>query len=155
MELLTPDIRIGLRANAAASIAIHGAYDPAPLLKLFNPLGAATWLATELDSDGDTLFGLADLGFGYPELGYFSLSEIAALRLPFGLGIERDIGFSSVVPLSIWADFARQAGSILGAQHLLRPVEAHHRARAEAADNPGDATTPNPDPLPPSDTGGG
>ena len=38
--------------------------DPAPVVKLFNPLGAATWLATELDEDGDVLFGLADLGFG-------------------------------------------------------------------------------------------
>ena len=44
------------------------------MVKLFNPLGAATWMATELDEDGDTLFGLADLGFGCPELGYFSLS---------------------------------------------------------------------------------
>jgi hypothetical protein len=51
--------------------------DPVPVLKLFNPLGAATWLATELGEDGDTMFGLADLGFGCPELGYFSLSEIA------------------------------------------------------------------------------
>src|SRR3546814_19613001 len=52
--------------------------DPCPVVKFFNPLGAATWLATELGRDGDTLFGLADLGFGCPELGYFSLSEIRA-----------------------------------------------------------------------------
>lgn len=146
MELLTPEIRDRLRANAAASVVHHGAHDPVPVLKLFNPLGAATWLATELDPDGDTLFGLADLGFGCPELGSFSLSEIAALRLPFGLSIERAVGFSSVLPLSIWADFARQAGSILGAQHLLRPAEAHHRAKAAAADIPG-ATASDPRPA--------
>lgn len=95
-------------------------HDPAPVLKLFNPCGAATWLASELSGDGDTLFGLADLGFGCPELGYFSLGEIAAIRLPFGLRIERDESFSSDIPLSRWADAAREHGSILAAAAALR-----------------------------------
>lgn len=60
-----------------------------PVLKFFNPLGEGGWLATELDADGDTLFGLADLGC--PELGSFSLEEMTSIRLPFGMGIERDI----------------------------------------------------------------
>src|SRR3546814_18103402 len=80
------------------------------VIKLFNPLGAATWLATELAEDGDTLFGLADLGFGCPELGYFSLSEIRAIRLPYGLWIERDLSFQTTFPLTIWAEWARRAG---------------------------------------------
>lgn len=67
-----------------------------------------------------TYFGLADLGFGCPELGYFSLREISAVRLPFGLSIERDIGFETEFPLSIWAEWARRAGSILQAETLLR-----------------------------------
>ncbi len=49
--------------------------DHVPVVKFFNPLGEGVWLATELDEDGDTLFGLADLG--EPELGSFSLSENA------------------------------------------------------------------------------
>ena len=154
MELLTPDLRAVLLANAAAHATGAAPHDPAPVLKLFNPLGAATWLATELDMDGDTLFGLADLGFGCPELGYFSLSEIAALRLPFGLGIERDLGFSSAVPLSIWADTARRAGSILGAAPLLRPIQGAHRVQVRSADLPADPAAPDPDPLPPSYEGG-
>ncbi len=68
MILLTPELRCDLRANAvahhAALLADRPEPDPVPLLKLFNPLGAAMWLATELDADDDTLFGLADLGFG-------------------------------------------------------------------------------------------
>jgi len=124
MILLTPDLRDALRANnIARRTARHEGLpepDPVPLVKLFNPLGAATWLATELDEDGDTLFGLADLGFGCPELGSFSLSEIAAIRLPFGLRIERDLGFEGLVPLSDWADGARRAGSIIWAETLLR-----------------------------------
>ncbi|NNG56335.1 DUF2958 domain-containing protein [Sphingomonas paucimobilis] len=128
MILLTPDLRFALRANAisrrAAARDGQPEPDPVPVVKLFNPLGVATWLATELDEDDDTLFGLADLGFGCPELGYFSLSEIASLRLPFGLGIERDIGFSTTVRLSVWADTARRVGSILQAQAIIRRIES-------------------------------
>jgi hypothetical protein len=119
MNLLTPALRIDLRINAEVAARGEPGHDPTPLLKLFNPVGAATWLATELAADHDTLFGLADLGFGCPELGSFSLSEIAALRLPFGLRIERDLTFASAVPLSVWADTARRAGSIMGAAALL------------------------------------
>lgn len=122
MILLTPELNAALRANANRSVEID--HDPAPVVKFFNPLGAATWLATELYDDGDTLFGLADLGFGCPELGCFSLSELASLRLPFGLGIERDIGFSTTVSLSVWADTARRAGSISQAQSIIWRIEA-------------------------------
>lgn len=38
-----------------------------PVVKFFNPIGEGVWLATELDEDGDIMFGLADLG--HPELG--------------------------------------------------------------------------------------
>ncbi|KRB82879.1 hypothetical protein ASE00_12805 [Sphingomonas sp. Root710] len=129
MNLLTPELRSALRANAinhrAAQRDDKPEPDPLPVLKLFNPVGAATWLATELDEDDDTLFGLADLGFGCPELGYFSLSEIASVRLPFDLGIERDIAFKTPHALSVWADAARRTGSILSAQQELRRAGAN------------------------------
>ena len=117
MILLTPEIRFALRANdigRRAHEAMGERFDPPPVVKLFNPLGAATWLASELAEDGDALFGLADLGFGCPELGWFSLSELAAVRLPYGLFIERDL------PLSAWAQWSRRAGSILWAETLMR-----------------------------------
>jgi hypothetical protein len=123
MKLLTPQLHCALRANAISRRAGETddeRFDPVPLVKLFNPVGAATWLATELDEDCDTLFGLADLGFGCPELGSFSLSEIASVRLPFGLGIERDIAFESHFTLSVWAEWSRRAGSIVQAETLLR-----------------------------------
>lgn len=127
MILLPPDLRIALRVNAIAGRAADRAgraHDPVPLVKLFNPLGAATWLATELYADDDTLFGLADLGFGCPELGTFSLSAIAAVRLPFGLGIERETGFSTTRRLSAWAEASRRAGSILWADTHFRRGDA-------------------------------
>lgn len=124
MIALPPDLRFALRANdierRAADRDGKPAPDPLPVVKFFNPLGAATWLATELAADGDTLFGLADLGFGYPELGNLSLTEMAEVRLPFGLCVERDLTFAPLVPLSVWAEWARRAGSILWAETLLR-----------------------------------
>jgi hypothetical protein len=117
MTLLTDDLRAALAANAAA--AAQRDHDPVPLVKLFSPIGPATWLATELHPDG-TLFGLADLGFGCPELGYFCLDEIEAVRLPFGLAIERDRSFSTIHPLSDWAATARALGSVQVAEAWLR-----------------------------------
>ena len=141
MILLTPALRDALRANDAARHAAYRAHqaepDPVPVVKFFSPLGAATWLATELYDDGDTLFGLADLGFGCPELGTFSLSELARVHLPFGLGIERDVVFVTPFALSLWADAARRAGSILHAQAILSAAARDDDARPELPPNGG------------------
>lgn len=129
MILLTPDLRFALRVNAicheAAQREGRAEPDSVPVVKFFSPVGAATWLATELDRDGDTLFGLADLGFGCPELGSFSLREIESVHLPFGLRIERDLYFETPHPMSVWADVARAAGSILAAAHILAGRPSH------------------------------
>jgi len=60
--------------------------------KFFNPYGNGTWYVVEgsEDADGDwTFFGLVDLL--EREWGYFKLSELEGIKLPFGAGIERDI----------------------------------------------------------------
>ena len=120
MILLTPDLRERLIANGRQSGTDH-----IPVVKFFNPLGEGVWLATELASDGDILFGLADLG--YPELGSFSLEEMSSIRLPFGMGIERDILFETDLPLSAWAEAARQVGSIRAAERMLHLAERARR----------------------------
>lgn len=112
MILLTDDLRERLIANGLDRGADH-----VPVVKFFNPLGEGVWLATELDADGDTLFGLADLG--YPELGSFSLEELTSVVLPFGMGIERGILFTGDFPISVWAEAAREAGSIRAAERIL------------------------------------
>ncbi|MDO5643357.1 MAG: DUF2958 domain-containing protein [Paracoccus sp. (in: a-proteobacteria)] len=112
MILVTVDHRARLLKNGQNSDQDH-----VPLVKLFNPFGIGTWLVTQMEPDGDILFGLADLGF--PELGCFSLSEIAGLRLPFGMGIERDIFFRTDQPISVWAKVARETGGIMAAEHQL------------------------------------
>lgn len=83
-----------------------------PVVKFFCPWGAATWLISELAEDGDTMFGLCDLGHGSPELGYVSLRELSKLRGPWGLTIERDLYFTADKPLTAYADAARETGRI-------------------------------------------
>jgi hypothetical protein len=112
MILLTSSMRARLLANGRTPDADH-----IPVVKFFNPFGQCTWLATELDEDGDILFGLADLG--YPELGCWSLSEMAAIRMPFGMGIERDLHFEGRFPISVWAEAAQAEGSIGAAERVL------------------------------------
>ena len=128
MHLLTQDLRARLIANAAAhhEAMQHGLRepDPAPVVKFFNPCGAATWLFSELDADGDTLFGLCDLGFGCPELGSASLTEIAAVTLPLGLTIERDLCFEGRFPLTVYADAARLIGRITEDEARLEAAAA-------------------------------
>jgi hypothetical protein len=110
--MLTPDQREQLLANGRQPGGDH-----VPVVKFFNPVGIGTWLATELDADNDTCFGLADLGF--PELGSFSLEELATLELPFGMHIERDLFFIGTYPISAYAEAARETGSITAAIRIL------------------------------------
>lgn len=84
--------------------------DLKPVVKFFNPCGAATWLFTELDEDQDTLYGLCDLGMGSPELGYASLKELVSLQLPAGLKIERDRWFKAKKTLLEYAQEATEKG---------------------------------------------
>ena len=107
--LLTVEDRVRLLVNALAGEADH-----APVVKLFTPDGAATWLITECDPDDpNRLFGLCDAGLGFPEMGYVSLEELTALRGPLGLPVERDEHFTSEKALSVYADEARAKGRIV------------------------------------------
>ena len=108
MKLLTKRHRDRLLKNGRNPDRDHP-----PAVKFFNPCGAATWLFSELGEDGDTLFGLGDLGFGTPELGYSSLAEIAAIRVRFGLRIERDLHFRPKHAMSVYTEAARAAGRIV------------------------------------------
>ncbi len=118
MKLLTQEIRRKLlrngRINHERLMESLEPLDHRPVVKLFNPVGAATWLLTELDPDDtDIAFGLCDLGFGTPELGSVRISELASVRLPYGLGIERDRYFEADKPLSAYANEARSKGKVV------------------------------------------
>ncbi len=109
MMLLTRAHRNALHRNAKASAAAMGEdLGHRPVVKLFTPWGSATWLLSELDQDG-IAFGLCDLGMGEPELGYVDLKELADLRGPFGLRVERDLHFKAEMTLTEYADEERLA----------------------------------------------
>ena len=59
--------------------------------RFFNPVGHGTWYMIEMDPKTGEAFGMCHI-FEW-ELGYFDLTELQSLKLPMGLGIERDICF--------------------------------------------------------------
>lgn len=120
--LIPDDLMARLKANAESGDAA----DPVPVLKLFNPAGPGTWLITEIQSDGDTMFGLCDVEMDCVELGYVSLAELTGLRLPLGLSIERDEAFQGRVPLSVWTETSRRTRSIREAETLVAKLPPSH-----------------------------
>jgi hypothetical protein len=117
MELLTKSIREKMIANGRAQETVRGTdaeIDFEPVVKLFNPCGAGTWLLTELDpNEPDIAFGLCDLGIGCAELGSVSIAELEGVRGPFGIGIERDRHWTPEKSLMGYAREAWQAGRII------------------------------------------
>lgn len=115
MKLLTKALENKLLKNNKANLACiekdGNTVDLKPVVKLFTPDGSATWLLTEMDENG-LAFGLCDMGFGSPELGYVSIYKVAAARGPLGLPIERDRWFTANKTLSDYAEDARNNGRI-------------------------------------------
>lgn len=64
--------------------------DPIVVCKFFFPDFSWTWYAIEFDGD-DLFFGY--VAGDYPELGYFTLSELQNNVGKFGCSIERDVNF--------------------------------------------------------------
>tara|TARA_R110002049_G_scaffold7179_11_gene42641 strand:- start:148 stop:480 length:333 start_codon:yes stop_codon:yes gene_type:complete len=106
MKLLTKEILNQLIDNGQE----HNRYsDHMPVVKIFTPDAAATWLLTEVDpTDPDLAFGLCDLGLGFPELGYVRISEIESVRGQLGLKPERDLHFKAKMTLSEYHSDALQ-----------------------------------------------
>jgi hypothetical protein len=112
MNLITETLRAQLLANGQQSLD-NGDFDPPPVVKLFTPDAGATWLLTELSpADGDTAFGLIDLGIGAPELGHVRLSVLEGIRGPQNLAVVRDLHFTPRRRLSEYAQLAQADGSI-------------------------------------------
>lgn len=115
MMLLTKEIERHLRANGVLNANLSGeAIDYKPVVKFFAG-GAATWLITEIVDEGEDMngdhdlimFGLCDLGMGFPEMGNVSLNEMKSVR------VERDRNWTANKTLTEYADAAREAGKIV------------------------------------------
>lgn len=116
MKLFTAKIEARLLGNGRKQQPVRGTtgeIDFKPVVKLFTPDGGCTWLLSEIDPDHpDIAFGLCDLGMGFPELGYVSLTELRSLRGKLGLPIERDLWFKADKTISEYAEEAAKLGRI-------------------------------------------
>jgi hypothetical protein len=75
--------------------------NPLVIAKFFSPVGGATWFASEYDPETKTCYGyVKDLvpseNGMFDEFGYFSITELESVTLPFGLKIERDLHFDEI-----------------------------------------------------------
>ncbi|MDR6757181.1 hypothetical protein J2Y48_002477 [Mycoplana sp. BE70] len=102
MKLLTAELRAQLINNNVTARDT----DHIPVVKWFTPWANATWIITEMEPDS-RCFGLCDVGHGTPELGYVSVEELESVKGPFGLTVERDLSFSTKMPLCVWTALAR------------------------------------------------
>jgi len=75
--------------------------------------GGKSWPDRSLtEADPDCLFCLCELGWGAPELGYFSLSEIRSARGKLRLPVERDLYFAPRHRSGRYSIHARRTGMI-------------------------------------------
>ena len=117
MELVTEEIRKKLLDNWGKPST-----GSKPVLKVFSPGGPATWLIHSMDpGENDRLYGLCDLGYGSPELGYVNLSELQETQVhlraapgvnPETSGLERDLYFEPQHTMEVYTQAARRAGKI-------------------------------------------
>ena len=129
MQLFTkPQMEQLLQNGAQAALERNGEAEAdlsrMPVVKLFAPVGSATWLISEIDPEyPDIGFGpshtckhvlpgnVCDLGMGFPELGSVSISQLEAACIA-GLGVERDRHWTPTKSLIDYADEARLANAI-------------------------------------------
>ncbi len=90
------------------------------------PRVSFVWLISEVDAaDKDTAFCLADLGMGFPELGYSSINEIESLRHPRtgDILVELDEKFVAKYTLGVYAEAARMCQQITEDETILKRAE--------------------------------
>jgi hypothetical protein len=108
MHLLTKPIHAELLRRGK----LESVMDLPPVVKFFTPDAACTWLIASMLDDGDTLFGLCDLGVGFPELGTVSLSELKTVRGRLRIPVERDLHITFDQSLRVYVEKANAARHI-------------------------------------------
>ncbi|EMB2824933.1 DUF2958 domain-containing protein [Pseudomonas aeruginosa] len=110
--LITDDDRARLLAYGEARAAGR-AIDPVPVVRLFTPDAHVIWLLAALDpADGDTAWGLIDLGLGMPAQGTVKLSDLAGIVGPLKRPVLRDLYFRPTRTLSEYTALAQRDGAI-------------------------------------------
>ena len=68
--------------------------------KYFDPMGSWKWFLMNKKKDDSYCWGIVK-GFEV-EMGSFSIDELEGIKLPFGLGIERDTLFEPMKASKVW-----------------------------------------------------
>ncbi|MCY1280153.1 DUF2958 domain-containing protein [Pseudomonas aeruginosa] len=111
-RLITEEERARLLAHGEARAAGQ-IIDPVPVVRLFTPDAHVTWLLAALDpADGDTAWGVTDLGIGVPAQGTVKLSDLASIVGPLKQPVMRDRYFHPTHTLSEYTRLAERDGAI-------------------------------------------
>ena len=68
--------------------------------KFFNPVGSWTWYLMNMAENDDYCWGIVK--GNEVEMGAFSMKELENIKLPLGLGIERDLYFEPIKASEVW-----------------------------------------------------
>lgn len=92
MKLLTKEILEAFREQGDCSK--KEPTDIKIICKMFNPAGRGTWYCYEYDEKDEIFWAFVSIFNDHnDECGPVSKKELEDLKLPFGLGIERDMYF--------------------------------------------------------------
>lgn len=121
MKLITKEIEQKFKEHPFGSQDGFGG-NAEVLVKYFNPAGAGTWLITEAEKQDDgnwLLYGYCNI-FEW-EWGSVSLEELENIKLPFGLGIERDL-YTSEKYIKDYVDYPEKEYIALRSGYYFIPV---------------------------------
>ena len=97
MKLLTKSIK----AAAEKQFSRESNMEQDVVAKFFNPCGAGSWYLMNKDPKDNSCWGIVKL---YAvEIGSFDIDELQNLKLPFGLGIERDLSFKPMKAAELYS----------------------------------------------------
>jgi hypothetical protein len=109
MRLVDPVILERLKQNNLNKDADH-----MPVVRYFTPWSRASWLIVDIDvDDGDTMYGLCDLGVGEANLGYVLLSDLEDIVGPRDMRVERDVNWKPTRRISDYARAAQVAKRVI------------------------------------------
>lgn len=116
--MLSDEIKTKLLANGQATITAlengRDVPDHVPVVKLYAKDGRWKWLLTEMLNNEHTLYGLCDLGLGFPEVGYVSMEELTSVRdIAGNCVVQVDEDAQLTEPLSHYHTTARRNGRIM------------------------------------------